>query len=323
MTSIVEAPFFSRKLGKLLPVATAALALATLPAIAQSSANAPNPTLQTVAYSSSTSGNNPFGGEDIDGRSLASAPDGTTKIAPQYGGGYGGGKYHQYNDTSRLSHFAFEVGGGFTAPIGNDINGGFTSLIGDGTNYGTDTWGGNLMAGAGWQFSKRFVLLGEFSYNDNKIPGHTLSAVYNGDAPDYEAAGIAQLVGNVHTYGVTAEPMYYYLQNEKSSLSAYVIGGGGFYHKSINFGTPVEECSIYGFCGNVDEQLSSYSDNAAGFNLGTGVAVKVFGQYSRAKLFAEARYVFVDTPRETTSTNPDTIHTGTEGLVPVTVGIRF
>lgn len=313
-----KAPFFS---GKLLAVATAALAASAVSAFGQTSVSAP--TLQTIAYSTSNSGANPFAGEDIDGRSLASSPSGIMKVAPQYGGGYGGGRYHQYNDSSRLSHLVFEVGGGFTAPIGNDVNGGFTSLIGDGNNYGTTTWGGNLMVGAGWKFSKRFDLLGEFSYNDNKIPGNTLSAVYNGGIASYAAAGINQLGGNVHTYGVTAEPVFYYLQNDKSSLSAYVIGGGGYYHKTTSFTTPVEACSIYGYCGYENVSIQSYSDNAGGLNLGTGVAYKVFGQYSRAKLFAEARYVFVDSPRETATTNPNTIHTGTEELIPVTVGIRF
>lgn len=320
MTSI--ASHFS---GRLLAAATTALAIAAAPAVmqAQVTEQASAPTLQTVAYSSSNSGSNPFAGEDIDGRSLSSTPNGNRAIAPQYGGGYGGGKYHQYSDQSAWSHFAFEAGGGFTAPLGNDQNGGFTSLIGNGQNYGTITWGGNFMVGAGWNFTKKFGVLGEFSYNDNKIPGRTLSAVYNGSSY-YASNGVVQLGGNVHTLGVTAEPIYYYLQNDKHSYSAYVIGGGGFYHKSTNFTTPVQQCSyFYGYCGYQNQTISSFTDNSLGFNLGTGVSIRPFGQYSRAKLFAEARYVFVDSPRYNPASTTGNAHTGTEELIPVTVGIRF
>ena len=103
-----------------LAVVTAAVSLAAAPAVALAqTTNTVAPTLQTVAYSSSSSGQNPFAGQDIDGRSPNSAPDGTMQtVAPQYGGGYGGGNYHRYSDNSRLSHLAFEAGGGFTAPLG-------------------------------------------------------------------------------------------------------------------------------------------------------------------------------------------------------------
>jgi hypothetical protein len=121
----------SRSLVGHLAIATAAVSLAAAPAVAfAQTSNVAAPALQTVAYSSSSSGQNPFAGQDIDGRSPASAPDGTMRtVAPQYGGGYGGGNYHRYSDNSRFSHLAFEAGGGFTAPLGNDVNGGFTTLL--------------------------------------------------------------------------------------------------------------------------------------------------------------------------------------------------
>lgn len=249
-------------------------------------------------------------------------------IAPQYGGGNGGGGYKPYNDNSSLSHFAFEAGGGFTAPLGNAASGGFTSIIGDGNKYGTETWGGNFIVGAGWSFTKRFTLLGELSYNDNKIPGRTLSAFYNliGGSSLTDGSGnpIYSIGGNIHTYGITAEPVFYYYTSDKHSYSGYIIGGGGWYHKSVNFTEPAQYCDYYyGYCGVTNQTFSSYSDSGLGANLGTGISFKPFGQYSRAKLFAEARYVFVGTPRETATSNPSDLHTGTEELIPVTVGIRF
>lgn len=315
-----------------LAAATAALALAAAPVFvsAQTAPAAPAPSAASgsaapsanmIAYSSSDAAN-PFAGEDLVGQSLGSAPDGSMKVAPQYGGGYGGGRYHRYDQGGGFSHFAFEAGGGFTAPIGNAASGGFTTLIGDGSNYGTETWGGNFLVGAGWNFTKRFALLGEYSYNSMKIPGTTLSAVYNESGLDAE--GISTIGGNTHTQGVTAEGVFYYYNSDKRSYSAYLIGGGGWYHKSTNFTTPVVEEDFYGeYVAN--ETFDSYSDNAGGLNLGTGIAFKPFGQYSQAKLFAEARFVFVDTPAESYAdlSNNNVLHTGTQEYIPVTVGIRF
>ncbi len=309
-----------------LAAAASALLLAPLPILAQTASAAP--TLQPIAFSSSSSGQNPFAGEDIDGRSLASAPDGTIrKIAPQYGGG---GGYHPYNsDNGRFSHIAFEVGGGFTAPIGNAASGGFTSIFADGTKYPTLTYGGNLLVGAGWNFSKRFALLGEFSYNANKIPGKTLTAFYNAeDAASggaFSGNGIVNIGGNVHTFGYTAEPVFYYYNSDKHSYAGYVIGGVGFYHRSINFTAPVVSYGYFGGAYQTNQTFTSYTDNSLGANFGTGVSVKPFGQYSQAKLFAEVRYVFVNSPRESTSdlANGNVLHTGTEELIPVSIGIRF
>ena len=291
--------------------ASALCLLTTLPLHAQESG---------TSYSSS-SNQTLLAGEDIDGASIGTpaAAAGPAAALPQYGsGGYSG--YHG----SRWDHVAIEVGGGFTAPIGNDVNGGFTTIIGDGNRYGTEGWGGNLLVGGGWAFSKRFTLLGEYQFNSNKIPGRTLSAVYNGDASNYESNGIASIGGNIHTNSVTAEPVFYYFNSDKHKYAGYVIGGVGYYHKTINFTAPVEEETFYGvYVAN--ETFSSYSDNGFGLNFGTGVSFKPFGQDSRAKLFAEARYTWADTPRESAAdiSNNNVLHTGTEGLIPVSVGLRF
>ena len=301
--------------------AVAAVSLAAFPAFAQELA------LQPAAYSSSASGLNPFAGEDIDGRSLASAPDGTIRtIAPQYGGGYGGGRYHPSSDNGTWSHLAFEAGGGFTAPIGNAASGGFTSVIGTGQRFPAITWGGNFLVGAGWNFTKRFALLGEFQWDSNKIPGRTLSALYLqlDPAAGLSANGIYSIGGNVHTLSLTAEPVFYYYNSSKHSYAGYLIGGGGWYHKSTNFTAPVQSFDpYYGGTYVTNQTFDSVSDNALGANIGTGISFKPFGEYSKAKLFAEARYVFVNTPSETATTNPNTFHTGTEELIPVTFGIRF
>lgn len=314
----------------------ATLSWLAMPALAH--AQAAMPALAPVAFSSSGSPN-PFAGEDIDGRELASAPNGSlgsttrTFASPQYGGGYGGGgRYHPYSDKSRWSHIAFEVGGGVTAPIGNSASGGFTTIIGDGNRYGTTTWGGNLMGGAGWSFSRNFSLLGEFSYNANKIPGRTLSAYYNlisGGTPLTDGSGdtIPSIGGNVHTYTISAEPVFYYYNSDKHKYAGYVLGGAGWSHKSVNFTAQLLSEDYYGNLYQSNQTFSSYADSGVSFNGGTGISFKPLGEYSSLKLFAEARFMFVDTPRETAAdiANPNKfiLHTGTEELVPVTIGVRF
>ena len=299
------------------------------------------PTLEPVAFASSSSTHAAFAGEDIDGSSPISDPSGRIKtVAPQYGGGYGGGRYHRADDSGG-NHLAFEVGGGFTAPIGNDTTGGFTSYLGDGNNYPAETYGGNFMGGAGWAFTKNFTLLGEVEWNTNKIPGRTLSAIYNATNAQtntlqtpggvFASAGITNIGGNVHTLAINAEPVFYYFNSDKHKYAGYIIGGVGFYHKSTNFTAPVVEESYFGaFVSN--QTFNTFTDNAIGYNLGTGVSFKPFGEYSRAKIFAEARYTFVNTPGETpadlaaAAANPNgnsTYHTGTEELIPVTIGLRF
>jgi len=281
---------------------------------------------QQASYSTS-SNRALLGGEDIDGSSIASpvnpSPAAASAALPQYGGS--GGGYNGYHG-SRWDHVALEFGGGLTVPVGNDVNGGFTTVIGDGNNYGTETWGGNFLVGGGWSFSKKFTLFGEYEFNSNKIPGKTLSAVYNANAANYASNGINNIGGNVHTNSLTAEPMFTYYSSDKHSYAGYLIGGVGWSHKTVNFTAPVEEESFYGIYV-VNETFSSYADNGLNVNFGTGVSYKIFGPDSRAKLFGEVRYVLADTPRETeaeaTNTTTSILHTGSEGLIPITVGLRF
>lgn len=191
----------------------------------------------------------------------------------------------------RHGHFgglAFEAGGGFNAPIGND-----TPYI---------TWGGNFTGGAGLRFSKRFSLLGEFQYMDNKLPGALV------------AAGGGQ-TGNAHIISITADPVIDLFP--KWANSVYLTGGGGYYHKSTNFNIQ-ECCDFYGY--PVTVTANSFTSNQGGFNIGLGFSHRLGGVYgdSTMKLFAEARYVFINTPPITVTDG-----LGTTELIPVTLGVRF
>lgn len=210
--------------------------------------------------------------------------------SPQYGGG-NRSSYPSYE--SRWSHIAFVGGGGFTAPIGNDTN-------------GYETFGYNLDVGGGWNFSKKFGVLFEYQFDKNKIPGRTIAAV--------GAQG-----GNINSHLFLFDPVYYFRARNTSGF--YGTGGIGFSRKVTNFTDlePTEECYYFCYYGYAPVTVANFSSNQLAADIGIGTYWKAFGRDSNAKLFAEARYIFVDSPAPTKTTNGE----GTEGLIPVTVGIRF
>lgn len=212
--------------------------------------------------------------------------------SPQYGGH---SNYPSYNNSSsNWSHIAFVAGGGFTAPIGNDT-------------HGYETWGYNFDAGGGWNFSKKFGVLVEYMFNKNKIPAATIATV--------GAQG-----GNINTHLFLFDPVYYFYSH--STTGAYVVGGAGFSRKVTNFTdlVPQQYCYYY-FCsyGYSPVTVAHFSSTQAAADLGLGLFWKAFGPDSSAKIFLEARYVFVDSPKATNTTEGE----GTEGIIPVTAGFRF
>lgn len=236
--------------------------------------------------------------------------DGSGAPSPQYGnGGYGRGRggYHSNAYQDRWSHLAFEAGGGFNAPIGND-----KPYI---------TWGGNVTLGAGWQFNKQFGTLLEYQFMDNKLPGSFLSQIYNSNSASLSAQGINQLGGHAHIWSITLDPIFYL--RPQGRTNAYVTGGGGFYRKVTTFTTPVQQYCYDYFYGyypcTTNATVGHFSSNQGGLNLGIGFTHAI-GMDERAKLFAEARYVWIKTPGP-----KDTPYwgLGTTALVPVTFGVRW
>src|SRR5690242_20317246 len=208
---------------------------------------------------------------------LAEAPN--PNAAPQYGR-YGRRNNNRYPyNQSPWSHFAFEIGAGPTAPVGNAARDGW------------ETWGYNVTVGAGWNFSKYFGTLFEYQFNRMKIPGSTLAAL----AVDN---GISQLGGNINTWSLTLDPILYLPAGPRTG--AYLTGGGGFYRKVTNFTEPAlsTQCDPYYFycySGYVPTTVAHSSSNQGGLNLGLGLYWKL-SEYSNAKLYAEARYVWVNSP---------------------------
>lgn len=185
-------------------------------------------------------------------------------------------------------HYAWVGGGGFNAPIGND-----TPYI---------TWGGNFTAGGGLHFSRGISVLGEFSFFDDKLPGAFI------------AAGGGQ-TGNTHIFALTVDPTLDLFPKRTNSI--YLVGGGGWYHKSTNFNV-LGGYDFYGF--PVYVTANSFSSNQGGLNFGFGLTHRLGGVYGEGtmKLFAEARYTWIATPPLGQADG-----LGRTEIIPVTFGVRW
>lgn len=272
----------SRKPGRCMPAIFFGFAVAASTAFAQSASS--------TQYSSSSD----QGITSLSYASTASAPSG------QNSGGYGNGGYHQYpqNGEPGFHHLAIEAGGGFDAPLGNTKN--------------TQTFGYNFKLGGGWNFDRHFGVLLEYEFNRTGIPNNVLAAVA-------AQQGISGLNGNVHIWGFTLDPVYYY--KTTGAWGGYVTGGGGFYRKVTTFSVPVDlgtVCDPYYGCyeqfGN--QTIDHFSSNQGGLNLGTGITHNIG---SGAKIYAEARYLWVNSP----GASATQVGSGTVSMIPVTFGIRF
>jgi hypothetical protein len=209
-------------------------------------------------------------------------------------GGYNRSGYNTHHNDSLTDHLAIEAGVGPGVPVGN-----------------TTTWqsvGYNINLGGGWMFNDRLGVLAEWSFNHSNIPQNTLT-------------NIGEPNGNVHVWGLTLDPIFYYKTG--GHLGGYVTGGGGFYRKLTTFTEPVyvgDYCSYFYGCYPQYENitLSHFSSNQGGVNLGTGVTYKL-NPDGKAKLYAEVRYVWVDAP----ATSANAVGTGTVGMIPITFGFRW
>lgn len=213
--------------------------------------------------------------------------------------------------------YTFAGGGGFNIPTGSA-----------GKDLGI-SW--KFQVAGGYNFNKKFAVLLQWDYDHFGLTGGNLDRQYvrynNLNLVDNTGAPIsfAGLDGNAHIWSITLNPMYTYYQGD--SVGAYVIGGGGFYRKITNFTLPSTGtyCDFYGFCYQFtqNQTFDHYSNNAAGVNGGIGFTYRL-SRFATQKLYAEARYVWVDNQPSSNSVNsyyPE--NNKRTGYFPVTIGIRW
>jgi hypothetical protein len=228
--------------------------------------------------------------------------------------------------------YEFLAGAGFTAPLGN-------------THHYLDTSYG-FQVGGGRNFNKKFGVMLQFDYDNFGFQGQTLTnqfnlyntgiAIFNLENPGADISPLASLDGSSHVWSFTLNPTYTFYSGE--TWGAYVVGGVGFYHKTATFTTPEEgeEEDEFGDIFEFEENgtVDHYTSNAPGFNGGFGVTYKM-SRFNNQRLYAEARYVFVDNqyrPGVTVNTinasnlfvaNDFPANSNRTTYIPVKFGIRF
>jgi Outer membrane protein beta-barrel domain len=227
-----------------------------------------------------------------------------------------------YNDSHTNSDgsakYTFLVGAGFTLPVG--------------TTHNVLAPSYNIQAGVGRNFSKKFGVQAEFDWANFGFQTATLNsqlAIYNGDPLD---AGIPQLGGTTHDWSFTLDPIMNFYNSD--TFGAYVIGGGGFYHKVANFTTPSigQECDIFGECFQfqANATIDKYTSNAFGVNGGAGLTYK-FSRFAPERLYVEARYVYTFNSARTFSFGDANLNglnvfpqnAAKTSFIPITIGVRF
>jgi hypothetical protein len=225
---------------------------------------------------------------DFDAAGLPGIPSAAAGAEGQ-SGSYG------YHDHSWSSHLTFEGGGGFNAPIGND--------------HPFITYGGNFTGGVGYRFEKHISLMAEYQFIDDKLPGSLIA--------DVGAQG-----GHAHIWSLTLDPVIDLFPSRKNDI--YVTGGGGFYRKVTSFTDPeqVTECYYFCYTGTENVVVYHFSSNQGGANFGLGITHTLgsadTGSNGKLKVYAEARYLWVNTPGIGANDG-----LGTTELIPVTVGLRW
>jgi hypothetical protein len=232
----------------------------------------------SVSNSSSTSAQFKVVGDLMEADRLLSASAADGIGSSRYGDERSGGPFRRMANYLE-DHIALDLGAGFNAPIGNDI-----PYI---------TWGGNFTIGGGVHVNKRATLLVEYQFIGDKLPGGLIAE-----------AGTQG--GHAHIWSFTLDPVIDLFPERANSL--YLTGGGGFYRKVTSFTEPGEYQNYV---------VGHFSSNQGGASFGFGVTHKMRWE-TNMRVFAEARYLFLNTP-PITATNG----LGTTGLIPVTIGVRW
>jgi len=162
------------------------------------------------------------------------------------------------------SHFAFQLGAGFTEPIGR-------------TAFYTDV-GYNTSAGVGYNFNPHIGVLVDLNVDSLGVNSTTLSRI-----------GVPG--GNLNVFSATLDPIVHL--NPHGRVDLYYTGGGGEYRRSQIFVAPVIPTGSYGaapyfgFAGPSNQLQYTSSVNKPGVDFGMGIAV---GSKWPGKFYAELKY---------------------------------
>jgi Outer membrane protein beta-barrel domain len=228
-----------------------------------------------------------------------------------------------YNDSRTnadgSAKYSFLVGGGFTLPVGGSHS------------YLATSW--DFQAGVGRNFNKTYGVQIDFNWANFGFQTKTLNNllnIYNGTC--LGGCGLTQLGGDSHIWSFTLDPIVNFYNSD--TFGAYVIGGGGFYHKTANFTIPSlgQYCDpFYGcYTYQANQTIDKYTSNAFGVNAGFGMTYK-FSRFASTKFYVEGRYNYTfNSPRpfsygDVNGNNFNVFpqNSAKTGFIPVTFGVRF
>jgi len=226
-------------------------------------------------------------------------------------------RMHNADGSNKLT---VALGGGFAVPTGNSRN--------------VFTAGYGLKGGVGYNFSKKLGVMAEVGYDHFGLQGSVITVqqnYYNSlniiDPNTGTLADFSGLDANAHVWSITLDPIYTFYQGE--SLGAYVIGGGGYYHKAVNFTLPQSSyyCDPYYGCYPIvqNANFDTHPANGGGINGGAGLTFKT-SRFGSVKLYTEVRYVWTNaklTPEQANPSPISTLDSGSNSYIPVTFGIRW
>jgi len=169
-------------------------------------------------------------------------------------------------NAQEVPKFTFNVGAGFTRPVGD-------------TGRHLDT-GWNVQGGVGYNFSPYLGANVDVAFNDLGITSADLNRI-----------GVPG--GDVHILSATLDPIVHL--NPHGHVDFYITGGGGVFRWNQEFTQPTVAIvpgfdPFFGFFSAAvpaTQVLTSHSVNRPGIDIGAGIAIGALG---RGKIFAEAKY---------------------------------
>jgi hypothetical protein len=179
---------------------------------------------------------------------------------------------------------------------------GYSPLVGDISSRLNNGW--HVTVDGGYNFTSHFSTTLEYMYNGYGVSRRVLNEA---KVPN----------GNAHLWAITVNPKVK-LGTSDASFTPYVVGGVGYYRRTIEFTTPVAVPVFifdpffgvfYNTFVSANQVLGDITRGGIGGSAGVGFEVKLGD--SGVKLFTEARYHYADTGRIPTR------------MIPVTFGINL
>lgn len=181
-----------------------------------------------------------------------------------------------------------EVGGGVQLPFNGAQN--------------SQNVGGMVAAAVGYNFSRFFTLQARGEYDRAGVPSSVLVAQKQSDGRVELASGTVNMILRYAVVG---------------RFGAYITGGGGYYRRVTKFMQ-----STASGTQNLSTVTAEYSMDTVGAAFGMGVEWRAWRR-TGMKIFAEARYNYVEGQEQTGSASTYQWNSRTTEYAPALIGVRW